>query len=53
MMKYLIQRNVTVTLYAFLFEKVTKYKLNDEIFETLLHFDFLQIFYGLTMKPKV
>ena len=30
-----------------------KSKLNDETFKISLYFDFLQIFYGLTMKPKV
>ena len=28
------------------------YKLNDKTFKILLYFDFLQFFYGLSMKPK-
>ena len=28
-------------------------KLNDEVFKIWLYFDFLQVFYGLTMKPKL
>ena len=29
-----------ITLYAFLFENLKKYKLNDETFKILLYFDF-------------
>ena len=36
-----------------LFKNVTKYKLNNKTFQILLYFNFLQIFYELTMKPKV
>ena len=42
-----------VTFYTFLFENVTKSKLNIEAFKILLCFSFLLIFYRLTMKPKV
>ena len=41
---------INICIYAFLFGNVTKYKFNDETFKVLLYFDFLQIFYGLTMK---
>ena len=44
-----------VTLNTFLFENVAKCQLKEEIFKIkmFLYFDFLQIFYGLTMKLKV
>ena len=42
-----------VTLYAFLIVNVTVYKFNDNGFKISLYLNFLQIFYGLTMKPKV
>ena len=37
----------------FFFVNVTIYKFNNETLNVLLYSDFLQILYGLTMKPKV
>ena len=45
--------DIYITLYAFIFESVKKYKWNDETIKISLHFDFVQIFYWLTMKWKV
>ena len=39
-----------MTLYVFLFEKMHHKNVS---FKILLYFDFLQIFCGLKMKPKV
>ena len=37
----------------FYFKMSNKFKLNKDTYKILLYFNFLQIFYGLTMKPKV
>ena len=39
-------------LYDFFFLNVNKCEFNDEALEMLLHLDFLQIFFGLTIKPN-
>ena len=45
--------NFLVTLYAFFFGNVRKYKFSDKIFIFFIYIvRYVQIFYGLTMKPK-